>query len=125
MNNRPPSAAAKIHPASRELLPDDPMELQGVRVPGDPDLMLRMLVEEYARIGWDTDAIMGLAHDPNYRGFNSLLQRYGERPLREKISAVLSRTGVMRVISRETAPASETLVELTTEFPAARRADHG
>lgn len=125
MNGQRLEGATKVHPASREILPDDPMELHGFEVPGDPHLMLRLLVEEYARIGWDTEAIMGLARDPNYRGFHSLLLRYGEQPLREKISAVISRSGVMRVTARETPPAPETLVELTTEFRDGRRSDHG
>ncbi|HJQ81715.1 MAG TPA: hypothetical protein VJ828_17255, partial [Lacipirellulaceae bacterium] len=60
------SGVPKIHPASREILPDDPMEMQGFEVAGDPDLMLRMLVEEYARIGWGVGAIMQLACNANY-----------------------------------------------------------
>lgn len=106
----------KTHPASREMLPDDPMDLHGFQVPGDPKLMLRLLVEEYARIGWDAEAIMRLARDPNYQGFHGLLKLYGEGPLWEKISAILARTGVIRVTAREKPPAPEGLIELNTEI---------
>ena len=61
-----PVPAPKIHPATREILPDDPMEMHGFEVGGDPGLMLRLLVEEYARIGWGIDDIMQLARDRNY-----------------------------------------------------------
>ena len=35
------NAVEKVHPASREVLPDDPLSLHGVEVPGDADLMMR------------------------------------------------------------------------------------
>ena len=107
---------SKVHPASRELLPDDPMDLHGFQVPGDPRLMLRLLVEEYARIGWDTEAIMRLARDPNYQGFHGLLKLYGEETLRGEIAEILSRTGVIRVTTVQQEPAPDGLVELNTDL---------
>ena len=106
----------KVHPASREILPDDPMNLHGFQVPGDPQLMLRLLVEEYARIGWDTDAIMRLARDPNYQGFYGLRQLYGDEPLRQKIVEILARTGVIRVTATEKEPVPDDLVQLNTDL---------
>jgi len=101
-----PDATPKIHPAAREILPDDPMEMTGFEVPGDPDLMLRLLVEEYARIGWNAEAIMQLARDPNYQAFHGLWRNFGETALRDRVEQVLSRCGVMRVrtIAAEPAP---------------------
>jgi len=119
------NAVPKIHPASREMLPEDPMDLHAFQVPGDPEFMLRLLVEEYARIGWDADAIMSLARNPNYQGFHGLLKLYGEQALREKVSATLARTGVLRVTAREKPPAPEVLVELNPQLLGERRADHG
>lgn len=111
-----PLAAPKVHPASREVLPDDPLEMTGFQVSGDPRLMLRLLVEEYARIGWDTEAIMRLARDPNYRGFHGLLQRYGEEALRDQIAEILLRTGVIRTTTCEKEPEPAGLVRLKADF---------
>lgn len=114
--NETRSIGAKVHPASREMLPNDPLDLHGIQVPGDPLLMLRLLVEEYARIGWDTEAIMRLARDPNYQGFHGLLRLYGEETLRAEIAETLARTGVIRVTTVEQEPAPEGLVELKMKF---------
>jgi len=99
-----PDATPKIHPATREILPDDPLEMTGFEVPGDPDLMLRLLVEEYARIGWTAEAIMQLARDPNYQAFHGLWRHFGEEELRDRVEQVLSRCGVMRVRTTEAEP---------------------
>ncbi len=106
------NAAPKVHPASREILPDDPMEMAGFQMPGDPDLMLRMLVEEYAHIGWGVDAIMQLARDPNYQAFHGLLRMLGEDDLRQRVSETISRCGVVRISVKETEPVSDRLVQL-------------
>lgn len=108
MNNATP----KVHPASREILPDDPMEMQAFEVPGDPQLMLTLLVEEYARIGWGADAIIGLAQDPNYQAFHGLLKFFGEEELEVRIRHIIARCGVIRVQAKETVPISEQLVQL-------------
>ncbi|MCP4787454.1 MAG: hypothetical protein GY903_31305 [Fuerstiella sp.] len=104
MSNAVPDGTQKVHPATREILPEDPMEMRGFEVPGDPDLMLRLLVEEYARMGWGSAAIMQLARDPNYAVFHGLLAFLGEEELLRRVSAVISRCGVMRV-KQEVQPA--------------------
>jgi hypothetical protein len=106
------SPVPKIHPASREILPDDPLEMYGIEIPGDPALMLRMLVEEYARIGWGVGEILQLARDPNYQAFYGLRQAYGEEDLTRRIREILSRCGVIRVKEAETKPLSECLVQI-------------
>lgn len=106
------NAVPKLHPASREILPDDPLEMQAFEVPGDPQLMLRLLVEEYARMGWGVDAIMQLARDPNYQAFYQLWQAHGDGELRRRVSEILSRCGVLRVTATETQPLSERLVQI-------------
>ena len=111
-----PNATPKVHPATREILPDDPMEMQAFEVPGDPHLMLTLLVEEYARIGWDADAIVELARDPNYLAFHGLLTFFGDEELASRIRQILARCGVIRVQATETVPISEQLVQL--ELPA-------
>jgi hypothetical protein len=109
-------AVEKVHPATREILPDDPLEMHGFEVPGDPLLMLRMLVEEYARIGWGLEAILQLARDPNYQAFYGLRQTYGEEEFLRRVSEIVSRCGVIRVKATETEPPSERLVQI--ELPA-------
>ena len=102
----------KVHPASRELLPDDPLEMQALEIPGDPELMLRMLVEEYARLGWGVDDLIRLSRDPNYFAFNGLWQQFGEEELRRRFEQVIARCGVMRVKIAESTPLAEQLVQI-------------
>jgi hypothetical protein len=117
MDYENPDAVPKVHPASREVLPEDPMDLHGFEVPGDPDLMLQMLVEDYARVGWNTESIMGLASDPNYQVFHGLMQMLGEDKLRRRVADVIGRCGVMRVKTTEQEPPPQ-LVQI--ELPAAK-----
>ena len=77
------------------------MELTGFEIPGDSNLMLRLLVEEYARIGWGTEQIMQLARDPFYQGFHGLLRLHGEEELRRRVSEIIGRFGVRRVTKVE------------------------
>jgi hypothetical protein len=108
-------AVPKVHPASREILPDDPLEMQAFEIPGDPQLMLRLLVEEYARIGMGVDAILRLAQDPNYTAFYGLLRSLGDEEFCRRVRAIVARCGVMRVKAIEQ-PLAEQLVQI--EMPA-------
>lgn len=107
-----PVGVAKTHPASREMLPDDPLQMQAFEVPGDADLMLRLLVEEYARIGWGPEAILALARDPNYQAFHGLYRQFGEEELRRRVGEIAARCGVMRVKVKEKPPVPEGLVQI-------------
>jgi hypothetical protein len=112
MNAPQTSGVPKVHPASREILPEDPMEMHGFEIPGDAELMLRMIVEEYARIGWGVDEMMQLARDPNFTAFHGLSRSHGEIELRRRITEILARCGVIRVTATETEPLSERLVQI-------------
>ena len=57
------NAVPKVHPLDREMLPEDPLEMQAFEVPGDTELMFRIVVEEFARMGWDRAAIVATARD--------------------------------------------------------------
>jgi hypothetical protein len=114
MSDETPLATAKVHPAGREILPDDPMEMHALEVPGDPNLMLRLLVEEYARMGWGAESILQLARDPNYQAFHGLWKYFGEEKLAARVRQTLSRCGVLRVTTKETVPTLERLVQLET-----------
>jgi hypothetical protein len=117
MENHNPELVPKIHPATREMLPEDPMEMQAFEIPGDPMLMLRLLVEEFARMGTSADEIMRLARDPFYQSFHNLWQLYGEDDLRRRVAETIARCGVTRVRTVQAQPAPENLVQLQTIRP--------
>jgi len=104
--------APKVHPATRSVEPEDPMNLHGVEVDGDPEIMLRMLVEEYARMGFGPEELLNLCRQPFYVGFHGLLQFFGEAELARRINAILSKCGVYRTTTVEAMPIPELLVQL-------------
>lgn len=112
MSRNSTNAAPKVHPAAREMLPDDPLEMQAFQLPGDPHLMLRMLVEEYARLGWGAETILQLARDSNYQAFQWLRETYGDDDQRRLVTEILARCGVMRVKVVERTPVSEQLIQI-------------
>lgn len=87
----------KTHPLDREMLPEDPLELQGFEVPGDVNLMFRIVVEEFARMGWNSAAIVELARNPYYQALHGLWRLYGEAEFRRRVGQILARVGVIRV----------------------------
>jgi hypothetical protein len=68
----------KVHPATRPVEPEDPMNLHGIEVPGDPEIMLRMLVEELARMGYGLEPLMALCRDPFYHALHGVWLKYGD-----------------------------------------------
>jgi hypothetical protein len=87
----------KVHPATRPVEADDPFALHATGVGGDPEVMLECLVQEYAWMGWDTEAVVGLFRDPAYPALGALLQYFGEAGVRQRVEVVLKRMGVFRV----------------------------
>lgn len=113
MNPLNDNAFPKVHPATRLAEPEDPMNLHGFEVPGDPEVMLRMLVEEYARMGFGAEEIMRLFRDPFYQAFHGLYQIWGEEGVARRVGAIISKFGVMRTTAHDRAPAPHQLVELS------------
>ena len=74
--------------------------------------MLRLLVEEYARMGWGLEALVGLFRDPFYVAAHGLWLHYGEDELRRRLTALLSRVGVIRVKTTVSSPPAEQLVQI-------------
>lgn len=101
----------KVHPATREMLPDDPLNLHAVQVPGDPAVMLQVLVEEFARMGWNLENIRELAGNPFYQAVHGLWQHYGDEEFCRRVGEILSRCGVMRTTFCEV-PSEDELVQL-------------
>jgi hypothetical protein len=90
----------KVHPLSRAAGPDDPLTLNATAVAGDPDVLIRALVQEYAWMGWDAGQVAALFHDPFYPMLHGLLEALGEAGIRERIDAVFDRGGVFRFRAR-------------------------
>lgn len=86
----------KVHPLTRGVELEDPMELVATPVLGDPELMLECLVQEFAWLGWDADRIFALFRDPFYPPLHGLLGHFGEQGVRERIAGVVRRTGAFR-----------------------------
>lgn len=79
----------KVHPATRAVEPDDPYILNATPVAGDPEVMLRCVVEDYGWMGWSAEQLVALFHDPGYPALNALLEFYGEEGIRERIAQAL------------------------------------
>ncbi|HEY5605136.1 MAG TPA: hypothetical protein VIL45_01300 [Thermoplasmata archaeon] len=73
---------------------DDPLEFVGVAF-DDPegdaalDAMARAFVEEFARMGWTRERILGLFRNPFYRGPHAVYRRRGEPFITRLIEEVL------------------------------------
>jgi len=93
------------------------MNLFAVEIPGDPELMFRLLVEEYARMGWGLEALMGLFRDPFYVAAHGLWLHYGEEEIRSRLTTLLSKVGVVRVTTTASAPPPGELVQINLSSP--------
>ncbi len=91
------------------------MELVATPVQGDPEVMLQCIVQEFAWMGWDADQLLGLFHSPAYPVLNQLREHYGEAEVRQRIQALLGRSGVFRfreTIAEDPEPAEDDEPEL-------------
>ena len=69
---------------------DDPLELVGCEVQLEDEHLAEMaacFVEEFARLGYGADALLGLFRNPFYRGPYSVYQARGEEYVRKLIGA--------------------------------------
>lgn len=114
----------KVHPATRSVEPEDPMNLFAVEVPGDPELMLRLLVEEYARMGWGLNELLRLFRDPFYVAAHGLWLHYGEEELRRRLTELLGRLCVVRVKTTINSLPQEQLVQINASG-ATKGSNHG
>jgi hypothetical protein len=100
------------HPVHRPVEPEDPMCLNAIEFDGDPDFMLKIMVEEYARLGCDLPTFIGLCQEPFYQGLYGLWVHFGEDELRRRASEAFARCGVVRVSVKHTRPATDQLVQI-------------
>src|SRR6516165_4677482 len=85
----------KVHPLTRAVESDDPMMLHATPVPGDPDEMLNSLIQEFAWLGWEAEAIGRLFRDPFYPVLHALWLAHGDSGIQERVDHILHQTGVM------------------------------
>ena len=67
---------------------DDPMEMIGMVMPGEPgqlEAMAECLVEEYVRLGWDARRLLTLFVNPMFMATYRIYQQKGEAYVRELI----------------------------------------
>lgn len=84
------------HPANRPVEPGDPMAMTADSTPGDPELMLTILVEEYASIGMNAGQIIRLFDDPFYYATGNLKQLLGEDRVRTRINEIVQNCGTLQ-----------------------------
>ena len=128
MEMSPVRLVPKVHPATRGVEPDDPLSLHATPVQGDPEVMIRAVVQEFAWMGWPVDGILGLFRDPFYPLLHGLWLTLGEAAIRERVASVVSRHGVYRFrssIREEPEDATPDLVQIGPMGPGGSRHGRG
>lgn len=94
------------HPKDRPAEAADPLQMMAGGVEGDPLLMFDCIVEEYSRLGCGEQEILQLFDDPLFLATRGLRDLLGKESTRERVRAVLSRCGTLRVSVRSVHPDS-------------------
>ena len=87
----------RTHPKDRAPQADDPMEISGIEIEGDPQVMLQCIVEEFARMGCDAEDILRMFDDPFFQGPYGINLAFGRQYIRRYVTSMLKQSGVMRV----------------------------
>ncbi len=93
--------------------PSDPHSLVGVGVPAGEEVHLDMayvIAEEFTRLGFDRDRLLGLFQDPFYRSAHGVFEILGEEKIKSIIQETLQVWGRIQFVDR--VAAQETLVPL-------------
>jgi hypothetical protein len=80
-----------------EFVAEDPMELVGMNMPGEPgqlEAMAEAIVEEYVRLGWNEKRLMPLFTNEMYLLPHRIYRQKGEAYVRELIRRTCARWGV-------------------------------
>src|SRR5689334_11702841 len=75
---------------------DDPLELNGVAFRSNEDTtdaMCECFIEEFMRMGYSAQRILGLFRNPHYIGMHMAWLKRGDQPLRDTISQTFARWG--------------------------------
>ena len=87
--------------------PQDPMLLVGVELPGDEASQVEMVygfAEEFARMGFDQEHILGLFRTPFYAGAHGAWRELGEAKVASIVGETLAVWGRVRLVDREPEP---------------------
>ena len=82
-----------------EFVEEDPMDLVGMVLPGEPgqlEAMAECFVEEYVRMGWDEPRLMTLFVNPLFMATHRIYRQKGEDYVRDLIRKMCVKWGVMR-----------------------------
>lgn len=74
--------------AEKHFEDDDPMELVGMVMPGEPgqlEAMAEAIIDEYARLGWDEPRLVTLFVNPFFLATHRIYRQKGEAYVRELI----------------------------------------
>ncbi|MCH8087995.1 MAG: hypothetical protein IIC81_09125 [Chloroflexi bacterium] len=70
---------------TKEFDPEDPMELVGVEVVGDSDVVMEQIIQEYLSMGWSSSAIFFLFRTPNYMATHRIYKEKGDSYVKKRI----------------------------------------
>jgi hypothetical protein len=76
---------------------EDPLDLVGMVLPGEPGQLERMaecLVEEYVRLGWDETRLMTLFANPMFMATHRIYRQKGEAYVGDLIQRMTSKWGI-------------------------------
>jgi hypothetical protein len=79
-----------------EFAAEDPMELTGMVLPGEPgqlEAMAECFIDEYVRMGWGEQRLMTLFINPLFLGTHRVYRLKGEDYVRSLIRRTLARWG--------------------------------
>jgi hypothetical protein len=87
-------------------------------VPGDPEVMLQCLIEEFAWMGSTTEDLLALFRSPGYPVLNQLLAHFGADEVRRRIEERMEEYPALRfteVIADEPKSDEPELIQLSLE----------
>lgn len=86
----------KVHPASRHVEAEDPLELVATPMAGDPSVMLDCILQEFVWMGWSAEQLLGLFDHPGYPLLGELRDHFGADVVEQQVRALLARSGQLR-----------------------------
>ena len=76
---------------------DDPMELVGVAFPvGEVGQMAEAIVEEFIKLGFDDEELLGLFRSPAYHIPHTIYRENGEEYVKALVQRIRERWGILR-----------------------------
>jgi len=86
----------KVHPLTRAVEPEDPLELMAEPISGDPAAMLDGLLQEFAWLGYSEEELLGLFHNPGYPLLCELRVHFGDDEVRRQVTELVAQWGTLR-----------------------------